>query len=75
VVRYSSFVDLIRVAYANVLSAIIAIISSLVFEHWEVKALTAFNQTEIAVTFGLATRSEGRFLDPLCSEMQLAFAA
>jgi len=54
VVRYSSFVDLLRVAYANVLSAIIAIISSLAFEHWDVKTLTAFNQTEIAATFGLA---------------------
>ena len=54
VLRYSSFVDLQRVAYANVLSAIIAIISSLTLEHWDVKALTAFNQTGIAVTFGLA---------------------
>ncbi len=54
VVRYSSFVDLQRVAYASVLSAIIAIISSLALEHWDVKALTAFNQTEVAVTFGLA---------------------
>ena len=54
VVRYSSFVDLQRVAYASVLSAIIAIFSSLALEHWDVKTLTAFNQTEIAVTFGLA---------------------
>ena len=54
VVRYSSFVDLQRVAYANLLSAIIAIIASLAFEHWDVKALTAFNQTEVAATFGLA---------------------
>ncbi len=53
-VRYSSFVDLLRVAYANVLSAIITIILSLAFEHWDVKVLSAFNQTEIAVTFGLA---------------------
>ena len=54
VVRYSSFVDLQRVAYANLLSAIIAIFASLVFEHWDVKALTVFNQTEIAITFGFA---------------------
>lgn len=54
VVRYSSFVDLQRVAYASVLSAIIAIISSLALEHCDVKALTAFNQTEVAATFGLA---------------------
>lgn len=54
VVRYSSFVDLQRVAYANVLSAIIAIISSLVFEYRDVEALTVFNQTEVAATFGIA---------------------
>ena len=54
VVRYSSFVDLQRVAYANLLSAIIAIITSMALEHWDVKALAAFNQTEVAATFGLA---------------------
>ena len=54
VMRYSSFVDLLRVAYANVLSAIISIFLSLAFEQWKMKALTALNQTEIAVTFGLA---------------------
>ena len=54
VVRYSSFVDLQRVAYANVLSAIIAIITSLALEYWDVYSLTAFNQTEVAATFGLS---------------------
>ena len=54
VVRYSSFVDLQRVAYSNLLSAIIAIIASLSFEFWDATALTAFNQTEVAATFGLA---------------------
>ena len=54
VVRYSSFVDLLRVAYANLLSAIIAIITSMALEHWDVKALITDNQTEIAATFGLA---------------------
>ena len=54
VVRYSSFVDLQRVAYANLLSVIIAIISSLALEQWDVKALTAFNQTDVAATFSLA---------------------
>jgi len=54
VVRYSSFVDLQRVAYANLLSAIIAIITSLALEHWDVKALITDNQTEVAATFGLA---------------------
>ena len=54
VVRYSSFVDLQRVAYANLLSAVIAIITSLALEHWDVKALITDNQTEVAATFGLA---------------------
>ena len=54
VVRYSSFVDLQRVAYASVLSAIIAIITSMALEHWDVKALITDNQTEVAATFGLA---------------------
>ena len=54
VVRYSSFIDLQRVAYANVLSAIIAIITSLALEHWGGKALITDNQTEVAATFGLA---------------------
>ena len=54
VVRYSSFVDLQRVAYANLLSAIIAIITSLALEHWDVNALITYNQTEVASTFGLA---------------------
>lgn len=54
VVRYSSFVDLLRVAYANLLSAIIAIITSLALEHWDVNALITDNQTEVAATFGLA---------------------
>jgi len=54
VVRYSSFVDLQRVAYANLLSAVIAIFSSLALEHWDVNALITYNQTEVAATFGLA---------------------
>ena len=51
VIRYSSFVDLLRVAYANGLSLIIALVASVAFEHWELKALSALNQTETTVTF------------------------
>jgi len=54
VVRYSSFVDLQRVAYANLLSAVIAIVTTLALEHWDVNALITDNQTEVAATFGLA---------------------
>lgn len=54
VVRYSSFVDLMKVAYANGLSMIVALVASLAFEHWGVKALSALNQTETAITFIIA---------------------
>ena len=55
VVRYSSFVDLMKVAYANTVSTAIVIIVSLVLEHYEVAALCAFTQTEIIITFIIAT--------------------
>lgn len=51
VIRYSSFMDLLRVAYANGLSLIMALVASVVFEHWELEALSALNQTETTVTF------------------------
>ena len=54
VVRYSSFVDLQRVAYANLLSAVIAIVTTLALENWDVNASITYNQTEVAATFGLA---------------------
>ena len=55
VVRYSSFVDLMKVAYANTVSTAIVILVSLVLEHYEVDALCAFTQTEIIITFIVAT--------------------
>lgn len=55
VIRYSSFVDLLRVGYANSISLLLALVTSLVFEDMHIRALTAFNQTEIAITFFIAT--------------------
>lgn len=55
VVRYSSFVDLIKVAYANLVSMTIVIVVSLVLEQYGVVALCAFTQTEIIITFIIAT--------------------
>lgn len=55
VVRYSSFVDLLKVAYANVVSTLIALVASLLFEYWSIKALCALSQTEIIITFVVAT--------------------
>ena len=55
VVRYSSFVDLMKVAYANLVSAAIVIVISFVLEYYGVAALCAFTQTEIIITFIVAT--------------------
>lgn len=55
VVRYSSFVDLLKVVYANALSMTIAILLSFVLEYYDISLLTGLNQTEIAVSFFLAT--------------------
>ena len=54
VVRYSSFVDLMKVAYANGLSMIVALVVSLLLENLDVKAFAALNQTETAITFVIA---------------------
>ncbi|SEA72825.1 NDP-sugar epimerase, includes UDP-GlcNAc-inverting 4,6-dehydratase FlaA1 and capsular polysaccharide biosynthesis protein EpsC [Xylanibacter ruminicola] len=55
VVRYSSFVDLMKVAYANTLSTVIVLVVSLVLEHFGIAALCAFTKTEIIITFLVAT--------------------
>jgi FlaA1/EpsC-like NDP-sugar epimerase len=55
VVRYSSFVDLLKVAYANLLSLTIAILLSLIFEYFDLHLFRAFSQTEIIITFIFAT--------------------
>ena len=55
VVRYSSFVDLMKVAYANTVSMVIVLIVSLVLEYLGIAALCAFTKTEIIITFIVAT--------------------
>ena len=55
VVRYSSFVDLMKVAYANGISLVIAICVSLLFEKLNIQAFCAFTQTETVITFFIAT--------------------
>lgn len=55
VVRYSSFTDLLRVAYANALSLVIALALSFIFEYLEVPAFTALSQTETVIIFFIAT--------------------
>lgn len=51
VIRYSSFVDLLRVAYANVMSIVITLLAGYVLGYYDIKALTAINHTETIVTF------------------------
>ena len=51
VVRYSSFIDLLRVAYSNGLTMLIALMLSWISEKLGINDLTAFNQTQIVVIF------------------------
>ncbi len=55
IVRYSSFVDLMRVAYANGLSMLLALIVSWIAENENIQALAALNQTQTVITFVLST--------------------
>ncbi|MBR1688834.1 MAG: polysaccharide biosynthesis protein [Prevotella sp.] len=55
VVRYSSFVDLLRVAYANAVTTVLAIGLSLLTGYLGIEALSALSRTETIVTFIIAT--------------------
>ena len=55
VVRYSSFVDLMKVAYANAVSIGIAIITSILFKSVGVFALCGLSLIETVITFIIAT--------------------
>lgn len=59
VLRYSSFVDLMRVAYANGVSLVLALIVSLVAENEHYLPLAALNQTQTVLTFVLSTMLMG----------------
>ena len=54
IVRYSSFVDLLRVAYGSSLSLGLALIYSLILED-QLPCIAALNQTQTVVTFFIAT--------------------
>jgi FlaA1/EpsC-like NDP-sugar epimerase len=55
IVRYSSFVDLLNVAYANGLSMIMALAMTWTAELYRVPQLSALNQTQTVITFVVAT--------------------
>lgn len=59
VVRYSSFVDLMRVAYANGISMLLALIVSWFAENYNIDALDALNQTQTVITFVVSTMLMG----------------
>lgn len=55
VVRYSSFVDLLQVAYANFVSLFIGIVASYMLECYGIGVLTALSQSEIVIAYFIAT--------------------
>ena len=55
VVRYSGFVDLLKVCYANVLTFVLAIVSYYLFKALDVVALTAMKPLQIFAAFVLST--------------------
>lgn len=59
VVRYSSFVDLMRVAYANGISMLLALIVSWIAEQKGIRALAALDQTQTVITFVVSTMLMG----------------
>ena len=54
VVRFSSFIDLLRVLYAFVFNVSLALIISLVFEHYGIKTICILSQTETLIAFTIA---------------------
>ena len=55
VIRLSSFVDLLRVAYANGLSLVVVMALMMVVLHLNIEQLVAFDTEEVCLTFILAT--------------------
>jgi len=55
VVRFSSFIDLMRVAYGSLVSMLIALCYSFVMEAQDVQLVSKLNQTEIVTMFVIAT--------------------
>ena len=55
VVRYSSFVDLINVGYASIVSIVLAVVLSEILQRYGVTEFAALTQTETVVAFVIAT--------------------
>ena len=55
VVRYSSFVDLLNVGYASIVSIVLAVVLSEILQRYGVTEIAALTQTETVVAFVIAT--------------------
>ena len=55
VVRYSSFVDLLNVGYASIVSIVLAVVLSEILQRYGVTKIAALTQTETVVAFVMAT--------------------
>lgn len=55
VVRYSSFVDLLKVAYANLITLVLALACSIIFRRTGVDALSALSPLETVSAIAIAT--------------------
>ena len=55
VLRYSSFVDLLKLVYANAVSLAIAIVCCLIFSCWDIKLLCAFDCLDLCIAYTMAT--------------------
>ena len=55
VLRYSSFVDLLKLVYANTVSLAISLGCCWLFSYFHVRALSAFSYLDLVVAFALAT--------------------
>jgi len=54
VVRYSSFVDLMRVFYAFLLNVVLAVIISTILQHFGITLIAALTQTQTVIAFIIA---------------------
>ena len=54
VVRYSSFIDLLKVAYANTVNMVIALVLSALCQNYGIREIAALTQTETVITFAVA---------------------
>ena len=55
IVRFSSFVDLMRVSYGGAVSLVLALVYSVVMEQLDLKSFSILSQTETVLTFMTAT--------------------